>query len=44
MDRRIRPVGEAYKMLLEQFGQITMVPHGEMFDVTDRDARLKVEV
>ena len=44
MDRRIRPVGEAYKMLLEQFGQITVVPHGEMFDVTGREARLKVDV
>ncbi len=44
IDRKIRPVGEAYKMLLEQYGQITMVPHGELFDVTDRDARLKVEV
>ncbi len=44
IDRKIRPVGEAYKMLLQQFGQITMVPHGELFDITDREARLKVEV
>lgn len=27
-----------------RFGQITIVPHGEMFAVTDQAARLKVEV
>jgi len=30
--------------LLEEFGRITIVPHGEMFEVTDRAAQLKVEV
>ena len=44
MDRNIRPVGRAYQMLLEEFGQITVVPHGELFDVTGREARLKVTV
>jgi len=44
LDRKIRPVGESYKQLLREFGQITVVPHGELFDVTTRDARLKVEV
>ena len=44
MDRKPRPVAKAYRALLEEFGQITIVPHGEMFEVTSRDARLKVEV
>ena len=44
LDRNPRPVAAAYRMLLEEFGQITIVPHGELFEVTDREARLKVEV
>jgi beta-glucosidase/6-phospho-beta-glucosidase/beta-galactosidase len=44
LDRRPRPVADAYRALLEEFGQITIVPHGEMFEVTRREARLKVEV
>jgi hypothetical protein len=31
-------------MLLEEYGQITIVPHGEMFEVTNEAAKLKVEV
>jgi hypothetical protein len=44
LDRKPRPVEAAYRSLLEQFGQITIVPHGELFDVTDRKAELKVDV
>ncbi|RZK95061.1 MAG: glycoside hydrolase family 1 protein, partial [Hymenobacter sp.] len=44
LDRNPRPVAEAYKMLLEEYGQITIVPHGELFEVTERPATLKVEV
>jgi hypothetical protein len=44
LDRKPHPVAEAYKMLLREFGQITIVPYGEMFEVTGRPARLKVEV
>ena len=44
MDRKPRPVAAAYRALLEAFGQITIVPHGELFEITDREARLKVEV
>ncbi|WP_324674481.1 family 1 glycosylhydrolase [Hymenobacter sp. GOD-10R] len=44
LDRKIRPVGESYKMMLQEFGQITMVPHSEMFEITSRPAELKVEV
>ncbi len=42
--RQPRPVAAAYRMLLEEFGQITIVPNGEVFDITNRDARLKVQV
>ena len=44
MKRQPRPVAAAYRQLLEAFGQITIVPHGEIFEITDREARLKVEV
>lgn len=32
------------RKLLEEFGQITIVPHGEIFEITDRPACLKVKV
>ena len=44
LDRKPRPVAAAYKELLQEFGQITIVPHGELFEVTNRPAMLKVEV
>jgi beta-glucosidase/6-phospho-beta-glucosidase/beta-galactosidase len=44
LDRRIRPVGESYKMMIREFGQITMVPHGELFEISARPAMLKVDV
>jgi len=44
LDRKPRPVAAAYRELLKEFGQITIVPHGEMFAVTAQPARLKVEV
>jgi beta-glucosidase/6-phospho-beta-glucosidase/beta-galactosidase len=44
LDRKPRPVAAAFRALLEEFGRITIVPHGEMFEVTDRTAQLKVEV
>ncbi|MDQ2753762.1 MAG: family 1 glycosylhydrolase, partial [Bacteroidota bacterium] len=44
LQRNPRPVADAYKMLLKEFGQITIIPHGELFEITKRDARLKVEV
>lgn len=44
LDRKPRPVAQAYKNLLEQFGQITIIPYGEVFELTDRQAELKVEV
>ncbi|MGI8546240.1 MAG: family 1 glycosylhydrolase [Gemmatimonadaceae bacterium] len=44
LDRKPRPVAAAYRALIEEFGQITIVPHGEMFQIADQPARLKVEV
>jgi beta-glucosidase/6-phospho-beta-glucosidase/beta-galactosidase len=44
LDRKPRPVAAAYRMLLEEFGHITIVPHGEMFVVTTEPAMLKIEV
>lgn len=44
MNRKPNPVADAYKMLLEEFGQITIVPYAEMLEITDRPAKLKVEV
>lgn len=44
LDRQPRPVAAAYRQVLEHFGQITVVPHGELFEVTDQPAELKVEV
>ncbi len=44
LDRKPRPVAHAYRQLLQEFGQITIVPHGEMFTVAERPASLKVEV
>ena len=44
LNREPRPVAAEYKMLLKEYGQITIFPHGELFEVTTRDARLKVEV
>ena len=44
LDRKPRPVANAYRQLLGEFGQMMIVPHGEMFSVTTEPARLKVEV
>lgn len=44
LDRKIRPVGESYKMMIREFGQITMVPHGELFEISPRPASLKVDI
>jgi beta-glucosidase/6-phospho-beta-glucosidase/beta-galactosidase len=44
INRNPRPVAEAYRMLLKEYGQITIFPHGELFEITTQEARLKVEV
>ena len=44
LDRKERPVAKAYRDLLKEFGRISIVPKGEMFEVTTRPSRLKVEV
>ena len=44
LDRKPRPVADCYRCMIEEFGRITLMPHGEMLELTDRPARLKVEV
>ena len=44
LDRKPRPVAASYRALLEEFGQITVVPHGEMFQITGEPATRKAEV
>lgn len=44
LNRKPRPVAETYKNLLKEFGQITVVPHAELFEMSDRPAQLKVQV
>ena len=44
LERKERKVAVDYRALLAEFGQITIVPKGEMFEVTKQPARLKVEV
>lgn len=44
LNRKPRPVSEAYKMLLKEFGQITIYPQGEMLSLTDLPANVKVEI
>ena len=44
LERNERPVAKAYRALLQEFGQITIVPKGEMFELTTSPATLKVEV
>ena len=43
LDRKPNPVAGEFRKLLEEFGQITIMPHAEMLGVTDRPARLKVD-
>jgi beta-glucosidase/6-phospho-beta-glucosidase/beta-galactosidase len=44
MDRRPRPVAAEYKKLIREFGRITAVAHGELFEVTDRPAAAAFDV
>ncbi len=44
LDRKPRPVLEAYRSLLKEFGQITIVPYAPILELSDRPARLKVEL
>ena len=44
LERHERPVARAYRQLLAEFGQITIVPKGELFEMTRKPAVLKVEV
>jgi beta-glucosidase/6-phospho-beta-glucosidase/beta-galactosidase len=44
MARRPREVAGEYRKLIEEFKDITAVAHGEMFEVTDREAARRWDV
>ena len=44
LDRKPLPVAAGFRALVREFGQISIMPHGEMFDMKGRPARLKVAV
>ena len=44
LDRQPRPVAAAYRQLLAAFGKIAIVPHGDIFQITGRQAVLKTDV
>ena len=44
LNRQPRLVAESYQQLLQEYGRIAIVPHGEVFELTDQPALLKTEV
>lgn len=44
LNRKPRPVAKAYQQLLEEFGQIAIMPHGDIFQMTDQPSLLKTAV
>ena len=44
LQRRPRPVSDAYKMLLREYGHMSLIAHAEMFALTDQPATLREEV
>ena len=43
LDRKIRPVGEAYRMLLKEFGQMSLLPHTELLAINPAPASLRMQ-
>ncbi len=44
LDRKPRLVEAEFRAMVQEFGQISLMPHGEMLDLTSRPAELKVAV
>ncbi len=44
LDRKPRELADCYRCLLKEFGQISVLPHGDLFEITARPARLKTDV
>ena len=44
LDRKPRKVEADFRALVQEFGRISLVPHGEMLELSGRPAELKVEV
>ncbi len=43
LQRRPRAVAKDFRQMIEQFGRITIMPHAEMLEVGQKEARLKVD-
>ena len=44
LDRRPRPVAAEFRQLVENFGQMGLMPHAEMMEITTKPAKLKVSI
>ena len=44
LDRQPHPVAAEYKKLIQEFGRITALAHGEMFEVTRRPATQRSDI
>lgn len=44
LNRQPRLAAKYYRMLLEEYGQISIVLHGELFELTQEPVRLKTEI
>src|SRR6202011_3068358 len=44
LNRKPRPVAGAYRALIEEFGDITPLAHGEMFEMTHRRATPRTDI
>jgi len=44
MDRKPRPVAHAFRQLIKEFKDITALAHGEMFELTERDAISRYDI
>jgi hypothetical protein len=44
LNRKPRPVAAAYRVLLREFGNIAAMAHGEMFEITHRNATVRTDV
>lgn len=44
MNRQPRKLAHVYRTVLREFGHLTVMPHGELFEITEADAKLKFQV
>ncbi len=44
LNRKPHPVRDAYRMLLEEFGQMSLVPHAEIMQINTSPSTLKTSL